>query len=466
MAEFDSRSMNDDIQHGIVIDKHHDDTPPDEQIDREKENSDLPSAESDNSERDEPPKMIFPHDPSQFPDGGRDAWLCVAGSAACFFCSFGWINAVGVFQNYYVSGPLSQYSASTVGWIVSTEVFFMLFMSPWVGLWYDNFGPRLLLMTGTFLHVFGLMMTSLATEYYQFFLAQSVCSAIGASMIFGPGMTCLQTWFFKKRGMAIGLAAAGSSLGGVIFPIIVSRMISETGFPWAMRTCAFLILGLMIFAIFAVKSRVPPIKRRFEIMAFIRPFQEVPYLLTTIAAFLFYYGLFLPFAFIVSDAVVHGMSLTLAEYLVSILNAGSIFGRTLPGIIGDKIGWFNTMIMFCLLTTILILGMWIPADTNAVFLTFAPLFGFSSGAAIGLTPALIAAISPIPQIGTRMGAAFGIASIAALTGTPIGGALVTHDRSNVFLYTQIFAGLTCAVGVAFFIASRVSLAGWTVVKKI
>ena len=202
--------------------------------DAEKADGSLSSNDHDDATA--KPQMNSMH-PSQFPDGGAQAWLCVAGGSAALFCSFGWINAVGVFQNYYQTGPLREYTPSTVGWIVSTEVFFMLFMSPWVGLIFDNFGPRPLLLAGTFLHVFGLMMTSLATKYYQFFLAQSICSAIGASMIFGPGMTCVTTWFFKKRGMAIGLTAAGSSLGGVLFPIVVSRMIPRTGFPWAMRTC-------------------------------------------------------------------------------------------------------------------------------------------------------------------------------------------------------------------------------------
>ena len=412
-----------------------------------------------------PAQAVSPMHPSQFPDGGLQAWLCVAGGSACLFCSFGWINAVGVFQQYYEAGPLRDYNPSTVGWIVSTEVFFMLFMSPWVGLLYDNFGPRLLLITGTFLHVFGLMMTSLSSKYYQFFLSQSVCSAMGASMIFGPGMTCVMTWFWKKRGMAIGLTAAGSSLGGVIFPIVVSRMIPSKGFPWAMRTCAFIILALMIFANLTVRSRVPPMKRKFEFMAFVRPFKEVPFALVCTATWLFYYGMFVPFAFIVADAVSHGMSLTLAQYLVSILNAGSIFGRTLPGIIGDKIGRYNTMTMFCALTTVLILAMWIPAASNAVFLVYAPLFGFASGAAIGLTPALIAQISPIKDIGTRTGSAFGIAAFAALTGTPIGGALVVNDHGK-FLYAKIFSGIACAVGVGFFVAARVSLAGWKLKAKV
>jgi nitrate/nitrite transporter NarK len=58
---------------------------------------------------------------------------------------------------------------------------------PVIGKTYDNYGPRYILLVGTFLHVFGLMMTSLATKYYQFILAQGICSPIGASMIFYPG---------------------------------------------------------------------------------------------------------------------------------------------------------------------------------------------------------------------------------------------------------------------------------------
>ena len=437
-------------------------------LDEEKAPSDVSRSDSDKedvAQQKQDQEPINPMHPSQFPDGGLKAWLCVAGSAACFFCSFGWINAVGVFQNYYETGPLREYSPSSIGWIVSTEVFFMLFGSPWVGLYFDNFGPRALLLVGTFLHVLGLMMASLSTEYYQFFLSQSVCSAIGASMIFGPGMTCVSTWFHKKRGMAIGLTAAGSSLGGVIFPIVVSRMIPRTGFPWAMRTCAFMVLGLMIFANLTVTARVPPRQRKFEFMAFIRPLKEVTFALVVIALWLFYWGMFVPFAFIVSDAVSHGMSLTLSQYLVSILNAGSIFGRSLPGILGDKIGRYNTMCMFCILTTILLLAMWIPANTNAVFIAFAPLFGFASGAAIGLTPVLIAQISEIKDIGTRTGTAFGMAAFAALTGTPIAGAIVTADNGH-FLHAKIFAGVICAAGCCFFVASRVSLAGWKLNVKV
>ena len=91
-----------------------------------------------------------------------------------------------------------------------------------IGKLYDNYGPRWLLVVGTFLEVFGLMMLSLSTEYYQILLSQGVCTAIGASTIFYPAMSSITTWFFKKRGAAFGIIAAGSSLGGVILPIMAS----------------------------------------------------------------------------------------------------------------------------------------------------------------------------------------------------------------------------------------------------
>lgn len=106
----------------------------------------------------------------------------------------------------------------------------MFFGGAFVGLAYDRFGPRYLLMIGTFLHVFGLMMISLSTEYYQFILAQGICSPIGASMLFFATVTSTMTWFFKWRALAFGIVAAGSSLGGVILPIMVAQLIPQIGF--------------------------------------------------------------------------------------------------------------------------------------------------------------------------------------------------------------------------------------------
>ena len=90
--------------------------------------------------------------------------------------------------------------------------------APVFGKIFDSYGPRYLMLGGTFFHIFGLMMASLSSEYYQLFLAQSICSALGASAIFYAGTNSVGTWFFKNRAFALGIISSGSSLGGVIIP--------------------------------------------------------------------------------------------------------------------------------------------------------------------------------------------------------------------------------------------------------
>lgn len=238
-------------------------------------------------------------DPADFPDGGLEAWLVVLGGWCCLFCSFGWINCIGIFQEFYQLDYLKQYSSSTVSWIPSMEVFMMFLGGPFFGKVFDNYGPRYLLLIGTFFHVFGLMMTSLSKQYYQILLAQGVCSSLGASAVFYSAMSSVGTWFFKNRAAAFGIMASGSSLGGVIFPIMVSKLIPRVGFPWTMRACAFMILGMLVVANLTVKSRLAPKPRKLDIMEFIRPLREPAFALICIASFFFFFGTFLPFNFII-----------------------------------------------------------------------------------------------------------------------------------------------------------------------
>lgn len=242
-------------------------------------------------------------------------------SFCCLFCSFGWLNCVGVFQSYYQTHQLSQYSPSTIAWISSCQIFVMFLPGPIVGFFFDNYGPRYLLLFGTFFHVFGLMMTSLCKEYWQFVLAQGICSPLGLNCIFNAGTSTITTWFLKKRGAAFGINAAGSGLGGVIFPIMASHLIPKVGFGWTMRICAFLMLGLLIIANLTITSRLPPRPRAFELKVFAEPFKSLRFILVTISSFFFFMGVFIPINFLELMGMANGMSTRLANYLLAVLNA-------------------------------------------------------------------------------------------------------------------------------------------------
>lgn len=206
----------------------------------------------------------------------------------------------------------------------------------------DELGPRIPILIGSFLHVFGLMMTSISKEYYQIFLAQSICSGLGCCFLFYPSTSCLQayqenpvlpfftlvivatsTWFTKHRALAFGMVVSGSSIGGVVLPIMVQKLIPQIGFGWTMRAVAFTFLGLLIIANLTVKSRLPPARRPFHFIELVEPFTEMPFLLLALAAFFTYIGGFLPFNFIIVQGEASGMSKNLASYLVPIINAAS-----------------------------------------------------------------------------------------------------------------------------------------------
>ena len=224
----------------------------------------------------------------------------------------------------------------------------MYISAPVCGKIYDNYGPAPLLYGGTAAHVLGLMMTSLSQEYYQFFLAQSLCSALGAAAVFYAGSNVIGTWFLRNRALAYGVMASGASVSGVLLPYVVSpsevsqhgyvsdgmgwrfaerkdsimvtRLLPKVGFGWTMRICAFVFLFMLLLAMATVKARTRPKAQPWEFRAFVRPMGERLFLLNAMGNFFFFWGLFVPFNFIVLAAQYNDMSQDLAYYQIAILN--------------------------------------------------------------------------------------------------------------------------------------------------
>lgn len=111
-------------------------------------------------------------------------------------------------------------------------------------------------------------------------------------------------------------------------------------------------------------------------------------------------------------------------------------------------------IIACSLSGITVFAVWIPATHSSVAIVFAVLFGFFSGAFIGLVGVLPMTVSPPPEIGYRMGLIFLVISIPALTLAPIGGAIL-QGSGDAWLNVKIFSGIMCLAGSAVILVSRV-----------
>ncbi|KAI9640978.1 hypothetical protein NHQ30_010821 [Ciborinia camelliae] len=90
---------------------------------------------------------------------------------------------------------------------------------------------------------------------------------------------------------------------------------------------------------------------------------------------------------------------------------------------------------------------WIPAKHPSIAI------GFASGVFIGLSGAFRVSISPLPEIGYRLGVAFLAIATPALTMAPIGGAIL-QNSVNGWLDVKIFGGVMCLAGSAIILVSR------------
>ncbi len=134
------------------------------------------------------------------------------------------------------------------------------------------------------------------------------------------------------------------------------------------------------------------------------------------------------------------------------MSTSSIFGRIVTGMVADRVGSFNVMIIICMASSVLVLALWLSSRSDTSIVTFACLYGFSSGGFVSLAPALVTQISDAAEFGTRLGILFGISSIGVLIGSPNTGALVSED--GALIYLQLFCGVMLSFGTCLFIICR------------
>ena len=119
----------------------------------------------------------------------------------------------GVFQTYYESHTLSHRSQSDIAWIGSLQSGLLLIVCLFVGPVYDAGYTTLLLYVGTIVIVLGLLIASLCSEYWQLLLAQGFAVGIGAGCLYSPAASIISQYFSKRKGIAFGTSALGSSVG-------------------------------------------------------------------------------------------------------------------------------------------------------------------------------------------------------------------------------------------------------------
>lgn len=289
-----------------------------------------------------------------------------------------------------------------------------------------------------------------------------------------PAYGCIAHHFRARRGLATGVAATSGSVGGVAFPLLLQALLPKLGFAWSTRIVGFMLLGLAVPANLLLRGRLPRSTRAASVMPDWSVFRDLRFSLCCAGTFFMEYGIFIPLTFIVTYAAEHGRhDATDAYTLLALLNAGSFLGRLLPGLLADRAGRFNVIVLTNALCVVTVLTLWLPtaalpanSGSGAALLTaFAVLFGFASGSNLGLYPVCIGQLCDSRDYGRFYSTALMTASFGTLTSVPIGGALLGlagAGREQAWTALILFSALSYVIAMSCFAAARVLAVSWRV----
>ncbi|KUJ07882.1 MFS general substrate transporter [Mollisia scopiformis] len=394
-----------------------------------------------------------------FPDGGLAAWTCVLGSFFALFCTFGWLNALGLFQTYYERTLLITQSASTISWIFTLQLFFMWAGGAVFGRIIDTYGTHHVAIPcaiGCALFVF---MINICDQYYQLILVQGVGFGVSAAGLFSCATTSVGQYFDKRKALALGIALSGSSTGGFVHPLYLQRLIDHFGFKQAIRWASLVIAVSGALACMLMSARLPR-KKWDKNLSFIdfSLFKRSTFTMYCIGTFFVTWGLFAPWSYLPSMSLRHGFSEGTAIYTIVLLNAASTIGRILPAHLADRLGRFNLVSIITILNAACLLGFWYPLEISTTtahvqILAFGALYGFTSGAFIGIMMSCVAELGQVETLGQRFGTYQFVVGVGSLTGLPIQGALIPADNHG-FRYLILFSGSCMVVGAGFICTAR------------
>jgi MFS family permease len=120
-------------------------------------------------------------------------------------------------------------------------------ISPFAGRAMDGLPIRVLVLVGAGAFAVGLWCVAHASAFWQILLVYGLVFPLAMAL---TGTLAAQTlvarWFQDKRGLAIGISAMGTNVGGMILPFVVAGMLIDLGWRETLQWLA--VMGLLLVA--------------------------------------------------------------------------------------------------------------------------------------------------------------------------------------------------------------------------
>lgn len=368
-------------------------------------------------------------------------WTVVAAAGLILFMAYGTQYAFGVFFAALVE---------EFGWSrASLSGVFSLYAGVYSGLALvagrltDRWGPRAVIAIGGALLGVALAAMSGVGALWQPYVLYGTIGALGMSTAYVPCNATVAKWFTRRRGLAVGLASAGGSLGTFALPPVAHLLVSRLGWRWAYVTFG-LAIALSLNALALLMRRDPeaiglaPDGDRADDAPSSPPPREHAWTVRRALgsrAFWLLFGVFattwmpvfVPLVHLVPMARGLGIPPLLAATLVSAVGGAALVGRLVMGGASDRIGRRGALAVALALQTAAFVA-FARADHLPALYAASLVFGFSYGAASTLFPATVADVFGREHAGSLAGLLFALAGSMAALG-PVAAGLI-YDRTG------------------------------------
>ncbi|KAH8549549.1 major facilitator superfamily domain-containing protein [Umbelopsis sp. PMI_123] len=401
-------------------------------------------------------------------DGGY-GWVICAGSFVCSVISFGvgtscfYVNYPpfqrGVMQSYYLTTEMAEVASETQLTFVGTIAFiFINGMGPPVQILRSIFGARTVIAGGCVIMSLGLILAGFSYQAWHLYLTQGIMFGFGAACMYITTMGVVPQWFDKRRGLALGIAASGSGIGGLIMPFIMTALLQKFDAGWTYRIIGFICLGLGLASSIFIKEKYPDKSGRKKITDIVQwsVLKDNNLKLWCAAATIALFGYLIPFFYLPSYAAMNGLTASQGSTLISIISGLNFVGRIANGWFGDNIGRLNMLIIAMFISAACNFLIWPLTHNIGGLIAFSCIYGFFCGAYFTMMAAITAYISKMEKFPSAF-SVFLMFNIASSFGPPIAGAIQSGTNPNSYISVQMFAGACFLAGTILMILLKIKL---------
>ena len=174
-------------------------------------------------------------------------WWIVAAAFLAMMAHAGTYYSFGVFFK-----PVQLelgWTRADVSWAIFLQQAFHGASYILVGALIDRHGPRKVIPPFAILLFIGYALVSQTSALWQLYFFYGVVVGIGYGIGYAPLASIVARWFYKRKGLALGIAAGGIGMGTIIMPPLLSFLILHFG--WRV---AFGITGLILLVVFVAAA--------------------------------------------------------------------------------------------------------------------------------------------------------------------------------------------------------------------